>query len=88
MQLGIFVFSILVDFGRQVGRPNRPKVRKKSIEKSIGVSCTYLGASWAILEASWRRLGAQKPMGLVNAARIQVAVTDLQGPLQEGFWKD
>ena len=47
-------------FGNQVGRENRPKIDQKSIPKGIRKMIEKKG----LLEASWRRLGAPKSIGL------------------------
>ena len=62
--LGIDFSWILVDFGSQVGAKLGSKIDKKSIQKGIEKQMPkrrrlggVLEASWAVLEASWRRLG-------------------------------
>ena len=46
-------FTILVDFGGQVGRENRSKIDQKSIPKGIRKMIEKKGPLGSVLEASW-----------------------------------
>ena len=53
MHLGIDFFSILIDFGRQVERENRPKIEQKSIQKSLNILVGFLNGFWSIFGQCW-----------------------------------
>ena len=69
-----------MDFGGKLGSKINQKSIQKGIEKTIEKRRRLGGvleASWAVLEASWRHLGPNKPtaMGLLGGSgRIRVGL--------------
>ena len=58
--LGIDFYSILTDFGAQVGTKLGTNIDKKPIQKSIEKQMLILSTSSRVLGASWRVLSARR----------------------------